>query len=470
MSDTHPPEDNPSTVDEDWSDSALPRMRDEEGDGQVGPLLDEELDTRRFRPTGPVAKVLYERIRTGGSFEGETLVRFSMKKKVFEGELHFDGCELERCVFSGCQFKEKVVFKNCLLERTTFRGSQFEKGVDFIRCEFRGPSVRFQSMRIGGAFRARNCLFTDRTVFDQCMFGGLFDGWDSRARGWVDFSRCTWEDHLDLRSIQFEEGVVFRNSFIRKDLLFRGVNIQKKLTLEGTSLGGCFDLQKAKLHDFAYLQDLNLQPGANFRFWNSIPQALLIRPQQLAGRLASEQENDHATAAEEYGILKNNFARLNWLDEEDWAYYRFKQASWRARRGRGEGGLFGSVGRFLEWLIFDKGCGYGTMPMRVLLSAVLVILFFAMVYCLPLITHGIPDYDSGEQVGASLKTYRLTGSSKVDAVATALIGSTSAFVSGFDALAKDVDGWLAVALTLEGLSGMLLLGLFIVSFSRKVIR
>ena len=69
-----------------------------------------------------------------------------------------------------------------------------------------------------------------------------------------------------------------------------------------------------------------------------------------------------------------------------------------------------------------------------------------------------------------LQMYTLTGNSTVDGILTAVIDSTSAFVSGFDGVDKNVDGWIAVGLTLEGLCGMLLMGLFIVSFSRKVIR
>ena len=69
-----------------------------------------------------------------------------------------------------------------------------------------------------------------------------------------------------------------------------------------------------------------------------------------------------------------------------------------------------------------------------------------------------------------MNSYEITGLSAVDVPVSAVLHSMSAFVSGFDAVDTNVDGWVSIFLSLEALAGMLFLGLFIVSFSRKVIR
>ena len=100
------------------------------------------------------------------------------------------------------------------------------------------------------------------------------------------------------------------------------------------------DFSKAKLHDFVYLEAIEQGESQRFAFTNALAERILVRPEQLVGRLASEAAGDHAQAMQEYGLLKRIFEGLHRYEEEDWAFYRFKvnqrlgkARSWR-RPGR----------------------------------------------------------------------------------------------------------------------------------------
>lgn len=411
---------------------------------------------------------LAARVAAAGEFLDLASVGLDLSRRTIPGDVTFRRSFLRKATFKRAKFQGAVLFKDCTLEDVRFHGAEFEKGVTFEECEFR-RTPRMSWISSKGPFVLRNCLFTGKVSFEKCAFGDRFDAWDTRFQGWLDLFDSTWEREADLRSATCSEGLVFRRGTIRGSLLLRGTTVQKKFAIEGTEIGGCLDLSKAKLHDFSYLEDLKLGPNGSIRLWNSILRALLLRPEQVTGRLASAREEDWEVAAQELGVLKTNYSALNWFDEEDWAYYEFKRARWKARAKKKEGGFAGRASRFFERVIFDWACGYGTMPMRVLAASLLVIVGFAALYCLPYLAGGVPSYDFAGP-GAVLAPYQLTGVPAIDGILTALLDSTSTFVSGFDGVDKNVEGWLAVALTLEGLSGMLLLGLFIVSFSRKVIR
>ena len=97
----------------------------------------------------------------------------------------------------------------------------------------------------------------------------------------------------------------------------------------------------------------------------------------------------------------------------------------------------------------------------------LIILFFGLLYIYP----ASCSYGHEIQEGTLyIKTYNITGAGGFDVPLSSLLASAGAFVTGFDAIDKNVDGWVSLLLMLEALTGLLFLGLFIVSFSRKVIR
>jgi hypothetical protein len=112
------------------------------------------------------------------------------------------------------------------------------------------------------------------------------------------------------------------------------------------------------------------------------------------------------------------------------------------------------VGWFLEWI-----CGYGTRPFRAVGSSLVLICLFALIYFL--------NYDAfagDERVLTPIFPDHPTW----NRVTVCLYLSVIAFTYGLgDVLAT---GAIAILVMLQSLIGLLLVGLFIVSFSRKVIR
>ena len=222
---------------------------------------------------------------------------------------------------------------------------------------------------------------------------------------------------------------------------------------------GLLDLSKAKLHDFVYLESIEQGPEQRFAFHNTVAERLLIRTDQLEGRLVSERAGDHAEAMAEYGLLKRIFGGLHRYDEEDWAFYRFKVNQRRARAHSWRR-PWTKLARFFDWLLLDRGCGYGTNPLRAVVAALVMILVFAMFYMIGVNSLHV-DHAPFDSALDSVPNRILIG----------LTTSVAAFTSGFGDL-RDVarGGVMNVLLIVESLFGTLLWGLFIVAFSRKVIR
>lgn len=124
-----------------------------------------------------------------------------------------------------------------------------------------------------------------RLSFLRCELEGGLDGWETVWQGWVEFRQCTARGPVDLRSGAFFEGLVFQGSQLEcvympvcaccrwardsrgrrgRDVLLRGATVSKKLGFESSEVQGCLDLQKSKLHDFAYLED-TLMPTATIK-------------------------------------------------------------------------------------------------------------------------------------------------------------------------------------------------------------
>jgi len=195
-----------------------------------------------------------------------------------------------------------------------------------------------------------------------------------------------------------------------------------------------------------------------FAFHNALAERVLVRPDQIDGRLASECDGDHARAAQEYGLLKRNFEGLHRYEQEDWAFYRFK-VNQRRGKPRSWRRPWGKLAHAADWLMLDKGCGYGTDPARAVRAALVIILGFAAVYAsgITLLNIERTPFD-GPPTGLRNRCM------------IAALTSVSAFTSGFGDIRGAAQGWMNLPLIAESLLGTLLWGLFIVAFSRKVIR
>lgn len=367
-----------------------------------------------------------------------TLIRPRILKATFDGLVGLYSCRIIRAKFD--------------------RGVVFAKGLNVGGSTFRKLDVK--RVTIHDCFRCDNAQFEQSVSFKESTFAGSVRLWQARFACWGNFQDCRFEGPADFRSIEAEAGLQWQKCHFAQDALFRGAAVAKKFDLGDSHFEGLLDLSKAKLHDFAYLENIGQGPAQQFAFLNAVGDRVLVRPEQLAGRLASECRDDFATALQEFGLLKRNFETLHRYEDEDWAFYRFKVNQRRAKR-RSWLRPWTKLAQFGDYLFLDWGCGYGTNPLRAIGAAVMIMLMFSVFY-MGAIDHFLIETPPVKSLAVGHWLNRgLYG----------LMTSVSVFTAGFtgDHLST-AHGWILLPMTIEALMGTLLWGLFIVAFSRKVIR
>jgi len=396
---------------------------------------------------------------------GKEVVGVRIRRLRLSGDVtypvRFRNCVLSQPEFNKCVFKESVHFLSCTVDRLQFiRVNVFEKDLKFDGSTV--SKLMMNKAEVKGNLNAANATFRGKFFCQDCDFHGRVNFWESRFETWTNFLGCRFRSEADFRSIHAEQGFVMSNkSVVEGDILFRGANVEKKFQPDGAKFLGAVDLNKAKLHDFAYLEAIEQGPKQTFSFLNTVGERIRVRPEQIEGRLASELAGNHEDAMQEYGLLKKCYSALHRFDQEDWAFYRFKVAqrkskpvSWRRPW---------TVWRTAaDYLFLDVGCGYGTNPLRAVRMAVVIILFFALIYGLNV-----------EMFYADPKKLPFPESQSTDVENRVMIGfitSVSVFTSGMGGIREIARGWMNVPVMVESIMGTLLFGLFIVAFSRKVIR
>ena len=396
--------------------------------------------------------------------KGEPLQNVRIERLIFRGEFP-EAVELRNVTlvfprFEKVTFKRSVSFAGCTLISPKFSPKTvFEMGLNLheatlIKAGFNGVTVK-------GSLRCDNLETHGLLKIIHTRFEGMVRLWEARFHGWVHFTDCEFLGQADFRSFHAEEGMNLNRCHFKDEVLLRGATVCKKLDLSGSRFEGMLDLSKAKLHDFVYVESIEQGEKQRFAFYNTVTERMLIRPDQLEGRVDSEERGDYLQAMHEYGFLKRVFHELHRFHEEDWAYYRFKvnhrrccQRSWRRPWTK----LFQAA----DWLILDQGCGYGTNPFRAIRAALIIILMFALIYMA-----GIDHFNiAKEQLPFPVEE----PDSLANRIVFGLTTSAAVFTAGFECANGMGKGWMNLPLMIESMLGLFLWGLFIVAFSRKVIR
>lgn len=422
-----------------------PVVRSESGSERDWPVITAADALAQLQTKGTLARVTVSGLRLRGeftlpiSFNHVRLIRPTFEGAIFKDTVEFIGCTLQRAVFNRRTTFEKSV---------RFSGACTLRRADFGNVVFTG-NARFDGSVCEGSLKFWDCEFTS-----GCRF------WDARIGGWTEFTRCQFKDEADFRSMHVDQGLQFTQCVFTGDALLRGTYVAKKLDFTTSRFEKLLDFSKAKLHDFVYLETIDQGPAQTFAFSNMIGERLLISSRQLAGRVVSESKQDYSVAMLEFGLLKRNFESLHRYDDEDWAFYRFKV---NQRRSRATSWLrpWTKLLRLADKVLLDWGCGYGTNPFRAVTTALIIVLLFGALY----------GAESHHFDAVSPPLGFLPKDGLVNRAVFGLMTSVSVFTAGFsgDHL-RSAHGWVLLPLASEALLGTLLWGLFIVAFSRKVIR
>jgi hypothetical protein len=427
-----------------------------------------ESETPSSAATGDVDDVLSPRVEMSPA---EALALLEAGKTIQNARIkrlrlhHFTGAtavslhnvHIGKLEISRSTFAKDVQLTRCQLGRTIIAHSTFEGGLKLRSSELR--HFVFQDSKVTGKLELTNAQARDRFELLRCTFSGCVGMWEARFCGWLEVKNCTFEDVADLRSFHADQGASLVHCEFRKEALFRGSSVAKKFDLGQSTFHKMLDLSKVKLQDFAYLEDIRLEQGACVALKNAVAERILIRPEQIHGRLQSECQGDYESAVQEYGLLKACYQKLHRYAEEDWAFYHFKVC--QRRRRPIDGKPWRAAQRFLDWLFLDRGCGYGTKPLRAVGAALVIIMVFTAIYAV-----GINHFDVERP---PINDWPIEHWS--NRVLFALTTAVAVFTSGFggDQITQ-AHGWILVPLMAEALLGTFLWGLFIVAFSRKVIR
>jgi len=411
-------------------------------------------------PQGMMApEVALDRLRKGQSLDNVRIERLC-----FQGEFPLPftlrNCHLVKPKFDGASFKDDVGFLHCTLERPVFSHAVvFEKSFSLVGSTL--VAAVLTKMTVKGTFDAGHVRTKNKFDLLNSQFEGPVRFWEADFGGWVDVKNCTFAAEVDFRSFHAHHGFGVYKCQFKAPVLFRGASVALKCDLTGSRFENVLDFSKAKLHDYVYLENIEQGPRQQFCFLNTVGERVLVTPQQLAGRMASEQAGDWDKAMHEYAFLKRCCSALHRYEQEHWAFYRFKV---NQRRAMPRSWLrpWTKLIQFLDWLFLDVGCGYCTSPRRSVASALLIILGFGLVYAI-----GIEQLNV-EDVKRPFLDDPLTAFSNRTMIG--MLTSVSVFTSGLVGIREMAHGWMNVPLIVESLLGTLLWGLFIVAFSRKVIR
>jgi hypothetical protein len=397
-----------------------------------------------------------ERLRRGDAVENVRIDRLCFKGD-FPKPVRLVNVHLCQPQFDGAAFAAEASFLRCTLDRPRFnRPTTFaaDLALDGSTLCF----VLLRNLTVKGKFSCDNAVCRGKFLAINTRFEGPVRFWEAHFHGWAEFKECEFLQDADLRSLHAAEGFLMTRCRCAGDVLFRGATVSKKWDGQGTRFESLLDFSKAKLHDFVYLETIEQGPRQRFAFANALAERLLIRTEQLEGRLASELVEDYGQAMHEYALLKRCFGALHRFDQEDWAYYRLKVSQ---RRGRARSWLrpWTKLNQLLEWLLLDHGCGYCTHPYRAVRTGLLIMLAFGVLYAARIDTLHIDKFPfEGDKYTPENRAV------------LGLFTSVSVFTSGLSGIRDAARGWMNIPLIVEAFLGTLLWGLFIVAFSRKVIR
>jgi len=324
---------------------------------------------------------------------------------------YFTGAKFLGAVrFSSVEFQGVLDFSDAVFQNpANFFGSTFESAASFTNASFSGQA-QFAMTRFGGIASFGDVLFGDEASFGLARFADA-----------AYFSGAEFRGDAIFGLTKFEDIVIFQGASFQGDLNFKGSKISTLLLDEGDCKDGC----RIILND----TDFNRLKVP----WRGIEDHVVWDPGA-------------------YLALVDNYHRLGWSGDEDDCYYRYRRLD-QAQKGWG----WSKAIDILAWL----SCGYGVRPGYAVAWALLTILIFAVVFWW------------GDGIRRSAKP--LQGPAEKDSVPERVSFRNALFFSTMVFLSQGPIDFLPVGrhryyVILEGITGWLLLALFLVTLGRVMIR
>ena len=409
------------------------------------------------------------------AFWGTSFENASFEKATFLGRADFSNATFGPASFSGCTFRQPAFFNGGLFKNDAsfedaafgldaffnaarFRGSadfnysNFDSYSYFEATEFDGEAL-FSDVSFSGAVDFSAANFSRRAnfirsrltepYFGYAIFSGPAQFGLARFSGLSSFGDALFADEAGFALARFSDAAYFSGA-IFQDLALFGLT---------------------KFEDIVTFQEAKFQGDLNFR-GGSIS-ALLFEKAELADgsriilndtdinrfRARWDDIEDHvAWEPGAYLALVENYRRLGWSGDEDDCYYQYRRLD---QAGKNWG--WSKIIDILAWL----SCGYGVRPSFSVAWSLFTILCFGLVFW------------KGDGIRRSSRP--LNGPAEEDSIPERVTLRNALFFSTMVFLSQGPIDFLPVGrhryyVILEGITGWLLLALFLVTLGRIMIR
>ncbi|MGD2110602.1 MAG: pentapeptide repeat-containing protein [Phycisphaerae bacterium] len=356
----------------------------------------------------------------------------------FAGYADFTGVTFTLgCDFSGAQFAVGTRFLGAVFKsEADFGHTGFGRGCDFGSCQF-SAAARF----LGAEF-AHDVAFIDAKFAQQALFG------KAAFSGPASFDSVTFSGVAMFPLVAFQQRVSFARANVCTAMTFFMSRISGGLDLDGI---------RFELGSRVSFQDIDLRPGGKIEL--TIDQIGRRGKKLIEGEDSKEKEKLKSAAAQ-YNMLRDNFRTLPSTDEEeDRCHYKYMDLRRRASDWRWPK-------RFADWFFLKWCWGYGIYTHRTIISILLVILGFGLIYYASAGPETIRNYYM-TPIGLDAEATPVTTERETNFNPWyfSIITFTTIGYGDYAPL-----GWLRWVAGLEGLTGLFLMAVFTVSFARKFIR
>jgi len=367
---------------------------------------------------------------------------------------------VEGADFRNCIFKDRIEFRHATVKEASFVGIQCEKQV--LLSEIKSRKLNFQQAHFHDLLDFTKANIEDTIKFDSTFFDKI-----------ASFDHSVFE-RISFNQAQFCENCSFRSVNFNHESMFQKVVFDGEADFRNTTFAGDVNFYDTKFNHRVYMRNVDFQKLANFRsvdfeekadftdakfrkrvcFEELMAEDVILNWLQIKGKLINHQQKKFEQAMKEYGFLKTMFEKQNNYKDMDRAYRMFKRMERKSEK-LSVTNPFKLVKKLFNFLILDVGSGYGTRPFNIALTTVIIILLFGVFY----------NFFNDQII---IDTQR---SSPIKNLLFCIYFSFLSFVTlGAENLYPDYAGWLKYVVAVQAFLGFFLMTLFVVTFTRKVIR
>jgi len=414
---------------------------------------EEEFKTalKKFIEEIKIKNIVYDFM--GFVFIGNNDFRKDYNVKHFNNLVRFDSAIFHgKTSFSGITFNDHAIFM-----RTTFHGD-----AEFIGVNFQNDAIFNYANFNKVHFNATN--FKWNAIFNESSFKWAFFPLVN-FYGKAQFGDLKKLERMHFTEAKFSSGISALFGFKEGKATFNNA------LLENISLS--IKLGKDAAIDFK-----------NTRLCNTN-----IKRKDLEGHIIQENERDFIQAKEIYLLIKNNFHSIGRYDDESWAFKQekdmerksysfifFKKDLKKKKEEKSHLSKWICSKNFKNWIVsgfWNMIYGYGEKPCNVVLTALVIIFFFALSFSL--IGLGNPEIielkgtaihqNSGNIIDLASKGFLKNNVTRnfPDSLYFSLITFTTLGYGDF----RPLEGWGRILAGSEAFIGAFMMALFVYTFARR---